>query len=98
MVIYQNKPLKRNAISLEVFDSDTFSWLAGSMNTKHIKNTIYVVYLVVILIWRFGDFSSICQRLYGFIAIICIAATAFRQIKVTPTAITDRFAKYSTLQ
>ena len=25
MVIYQNKPLKRNAISLEVFDSDTFS-------------------------------------------------------------------------
>ena len=27
----------------------------------HAPNTVYVVYLAVILIWRFGDFSSVRQ-------------------------------------
>ena len=51
-------------------------------------------------VWRF----FVCPpnlnnaNIRSFIAIICIPATAFRQIKVTSTTITDRFAKCSTRQ
>ena len=74
------------------------------LNTEKLlksTTTVYVVYLAVILIWRFGDFCSsakLKEHQYNFIAIICIAATAFCQIKVTPTMITDQFDKYSTRQ
>ena len=49
-----------------------------------------------LVVWRF--FVCLPSVNNTFIAIICIAATAFRQIKVTPTIIADRFAKHSTRQ
>ena len=51
-------------------------------------------------VWRF----FICPpnlnnaNIRSLLLLISIATTAFRQIKVTPTTITDRFAKYSTRQ
>ena len=60
---------------------------------------VYVVYLAVILnlaVWR----SFICLPNLNIVLklLICIAATAFCQIKVTLAMITDQFAKYSTRQ
>ena len=50
-------------------------------------------------VWRFSSPPNLNDaNIRSFIAIICIAATAFRQIKVAPTTITDRFAKYSIRQ
>ena len=43
-------------------------------------------------VWKFFCVHQIYQ--FSFIAITCIAAITSRQIKETPTAITDRFTKY----
>ena len=70
-------------------------------NAKNL-GIVYVVYLAMTFL--FGSLAIFCPsanfklRQYSFIAIICIAARVFCQIKVTPTVITDRFAKYSTRQ
>ena len=72
------------------------------------------VYVVNTITYRIrslfgGDFNLAVWRFFVhppklndaniiIIAIIYIAATAFRQIKVMPTTITDRFAKYLTRQ
>ena len=63
--------------------------------------TVYVVYLAVVLIWRFGKFYWFVKfksRHFNSHTLNELIYLPFRQIKMTPTLIFKQIAKYSTRQ
>ena len=70
-------------------------------NSTTLYNTVYVVYLAMILIWRFDEFywfakfKSCCFNLHTWNELIYLS---FHQIKMTPTLLFKEIAKYLTRQ